>query len=190
MTKYDLGAPIGAGPLGQVFRGQVHDDAQIPEGLPVAIKLLNRQIADDERVLAALRELAPRVQALRHPNLVQVHRLDPNPDAVRIVSEFVGGDGLSRLLGTGRPSPRLAAEVVRGVFAALGHLHDQGMVHGDLKLENVLVSDEGQGRVRTVVTDVALAATLTRIVPGVPRAHPARAPEVVEGEPPGPAADL
>ncbi len=190
MTKYDLGAPIGAGPLGQVFRGVVHGDAEIPEGQPVAIKLLNRQIADDERVLAALRELAPVVQGLRHPNIVLVHRLDPNPDAVRIISELVAGDGLSRLLGVGRPSPRLAAEIVRGVFGALAHLHQQGMSHGDLKLENVLVVDEGGGRVRTVVTDVALAATLTRVVPGVPRAHPARAPEVVNGEPAGPAADL
>jgi serine/threonine protein kinase len=190
LTKYDLGASIGAGPLGQVFRGAVHEDPELPDGQPVAIKILNRQIADDARVLTALRDLGPVVRGLQHPNIVRVHRLDPNPDAVRIVSELVPGEGLSRLLGTGRPSPRLAAEIVRGVFAALAHLHQQGLVHGDLKLENVLIADEGGGRIRTVVTDVALAATLTRIVPGVPRVHPARAPEVVDGQPPGPAADL
>lgn len=192
LSKYEVLEEIGHGGMATVYRAR---DVRL--GRDVAIKLLHKHLRDSTEVRSRFASEARAVAKLRHPNIVEVFDVSDEEDEERyLVVELVRGVTLRQLLrdqGAVLPT-ELAAEVVAEVGAALEHAHANGVIHRDVKPENVLIetprvnaraSAEDIDRARVKLTDFGIAKLLdsegitsTGQVLGSP-AH--MAPEQIEG---------
>jgi len=177
---------IAAGGMGEVFRA--HDAVLARE---VAVKVLHPNLAADPGFVDRFRREARAAAGLSHPNIVGVHDWGAVDGVYYMVMEFVRGQSLRDVLAAeGLLAPAQAADVLLQVLAALDHAHRKGIVHRDVKPENVLLTGDGVAK----VTDFGLArayadarATQTGTVTGT--AH-YLAPEQLLGEPADPRTDL
>jgi predicted Ser/Thr protein kinase len=150
--RYELEELVGTGGMSSVFRAT---DRQLERR--VAIKILHEHYADDPEYLERFRREARAVAKLSHPNIVTV--IDRGDDGGRqyIVFEHVEGENLKELvLRTGRLPVRRALELALAVADGLSFAHDHGLVHRDVKPQNVLLSREGEVK----VTDFGIARSL------------------------------
>ena len=112
---------------------------------PVAIKVLNATLSQDEAFVARLRKEAQVVASLNHQNIVGVFDQGEQDGAPFIVMEYVDGRSLAEILrNEGSLEPDRAASIAIDIAAALDAAHRQGMVHMDVKPGNVLVTSDGQ----------------------------------------------
>jgi predicted Ser/Thr protein kinase len=150
--RYELEELVGTGGMSSVFRAH---DRQLDRR--VAIKVLHEHYAEDPEYLERFRREARAVAKLSHPNIVTV--IDRGDDGGRqyIVFEHVEGENLKELvLRSGRLSVRRALELALDVADGLAFAHDHGLVHRDVKPQNVLLSREGEVK----VTDFGIARSL------------------------------
>lgn len=150
--RYRLEARIGTGGMSTVYRA-------LDETLerPVAIKLMNREIASDSDQLERFRREARAVAQLSHPHIVGV--IDAGEDAGRpyIVFEYVEGETLKeRIRRLGELPIAEAVAYAIEIARALGAAHARHIVHRDVKPQNVLIDEEGSAK----VTDFGIARTL------------------------------
>jgi len=160
--RYRLDAQIGRGGMSTVYRAF---DTVLER--PVAIKLMNREIASDSDQLERFRREARSVARLNHPHIVTVidageeasqDGSEPDVGAPYIVLEYVQGETLKELIRREGPLPitqaiAYAIEIAR----ALGAAHERMIVHRDVKPQNVLIGEEGGAK----ITDFGIARTLT-----------------------------
>ena len=140
--KYRIKGELGRGGMGAVYLAE-----QPGLGREVAIKELILSPAADPTALMRFLQEAQVMARTSHPNLVQVHDLEQIGDANYIVLEFVRGRSLRDMVNQGPvPLPQTFA-VMHGVLQALDYAHRHGIVHRDMKPENVLLSDEGNVKV-------------------------------------------
>jgi eukaryotic-like serine/threonine-protein kinase len=150
--RYELEELVGTGGMSTVFRAY---DRQLERR--VAIKILHEHYADDPEYLERFRREARAVARLSHPNIVTV--IDRGDDGGRqyIVFEYVEGENLKELVvRSGRLPVRRALELALDVAGGLAFAHDHGLVHRDVKPQNVLLSREGEVK----VTDFGIARSL------------------------------
>jgi eukaryotic-like serine/threonine-protein kinase len=153
-TKFTLGPykildAIGHGGMGYVFKGE-----HVLLGRIEAIKVLPKSQMDPASITAFCREIRAQA-ALDHPNLVRLSFADKEGDTYFLVTEFIPGSDLRRLVRHhGALSERQAALVISQAAEALAYAHDRGLVHRDVKPGNLLVTPEG----RTKLTDLGLAS--------------------------------
>jgi eukaryotic-like serine/threonine-protein kinase len=153
-TKFTLGPyrildAIGHGGMGYVFKGE-----HVLLGRIEAIKVLPKSQMDPRSVDAFCREIRAQAQ-LDHPNLVRLSFADKEGDTYFLVTEFIPGSDLRRLVRHHGPlSEPQAAVVVSQAAEALAYAHERGLVHRDVKPGNLLVTPEG----RTKLTDLGLAS--------------------------------
>jgi serine/threonine-protein kinase len=185
--RYELEELVGTGGMSSVFRAR---DRQLERR--VAIKILHEHYADDPEYLERFRREARAVARLSHPNIVTV--IDRGDDGGRqyIVFEHVEGENLKELvLRSGRLPVRRALELVLAVADGLAFAHAQGLVHRDVKPQNVLLSREGDVK----VTDFGIARSL-HVEHGVTQTGTVLgtgeylAPEQASGKPVSPATDV
>ncbi len=151
--RYRLDAQIGAGGMSTVYRAF----DQVLERT-VAIKLMHREIAAESDQLERFRREARSVAQLSHPHVVGV--IDAGEDDGRpyIVFEFVEGETLKeRIRRLGRLPVDEAIAYAIEVARALGAAHQAGIVHRDIKPQNILIDEEGTAK----VTDFGIARSLT-----------------------------
>jgi serine/threonine-protein kinase len=184
--RYELEELVGSGGMATVYRA--HD--RLLER-PVAMKILHEQFAQDPDALERFGREARAVAQLAHPNIVTV--IDRGEDAGRpyIVFEYISGENLKQLVARQGPLPvtnviEIGIQVARALEAA----HERGVVHRDVKSQNVLLADEG----RPKVTDFGIARvrntegmTLTGTIMGTSDYIP---PEQARGETAGEAGDV
>src|SRR4051812_22823724 len=156
--QYEVEREIGRGGM-----GVVHLARDLRLDRMVAIKTLPPSLQDDASVRERFLREARTAARLNHPNIVPIHRADEVAGQVFFVMGFVDGDSLAAKLASGPLSPRDALPILRDVAQALGYAHKHGVVHRDVKTENILL-DTVSGR--AMVTDfgiarVAAAAPLT-----------------------------
>ena len=173
---------IGEGGFGTVYRAT---DPQ--HGRKVAVKLL-RDAPDEAGRRRFDRERRAMGTLSGHPNIAVVHSSGVDPDGrLYLVMEHLPGGSMADRLEAGPMDPAAVVDVGRGLADALALAHEQGVLHLDVKPENVLLSDFGAAK----LVDFGIAAFVNDGFTTTIRATPAyAAPEVLEGQPPGPAADV
>jgi eukaryotic-like serine/threonine-protein kinase len=143
-NRYDVGRTLGSGGMGEVFLAR---DRVL--GRDVALKVLRKQYAGDREFAERFKREARSAASLSHPNIVQVYdRGDTEDGSSYIAMEYVPGGTLKeKILAEGPLEAREAAALGAQVAEALGAAHERGMVHRDIKPQNVLLTDKGDVKV-------------------------------------------
>lgn len=191
LDKYELYEELGHGGMATVYRAR---DLRL--GREVALKVIHRHLRENREVASRFASEALAVAKLKHPNIVEVYDVSAEGDEERyLVVELVRGMTLRQLLTERRQLPaEIAAAIGLEVCAGLCHAHRHGVIHRDVKPENVLIQidsaprgagDQEQDRARVKLADFGIAklldaqgVTSTGQVLGSP-AH--MAPEQIEG---------
>ena len=149
--RYEIEELVGSGGMSNVFRA--HD--RLLERT-VALKILHEQYTRDEDYVERFRREARAVAQLTHPNIVTVIDRGEQDGRQFIVFEYVEGQNLKDLSAQGPLDPRDAILLALQVARALSFAHARGLVHRDVKPQNVLLSEDGQAK----VTDFGIARSL------------------------------
>jgi len=150
--RYELEELVGTGGMSSVYRA--HDRLLERD---VALKVLHQQFLADGEQVERFRREARAVAQLSHPNIVTVIDRGEQDGRQYIVFEYVDGENLKALVEREGPLPeRDAIELALQVARALGFAHERGLVHRDVKPQNVLLNDGGD----TKVTDFGIARSL------------------------------
>ena len=148
--RYSIEHELGRGGMGIVFLA--HDVAL---ERPVAIKLLPLDLASDERMRARFVREARTAARLSHPNIVPIHSVEEHADVVFFVMSYVDGETLTaRVRRSGPLAPRDGSTLVQELAWALAYAHSAGVIHRDVKPDNVLI-ERASGR--AMLTDFGIA---------------------------------
>jgi serine/threonine protein kinase/Tfp pilus assembly protein PilF len=150
LGPYEVGVRLGAGGMGEVYRAT---DTRL--GRDVAIKVLPAHSSSNEEMIAALTREAKAIAALSHPNILAVYELDQEGGTTYVVTELLEGETLRERLRGGPLPWRRAVEIAASIADALAAAHARGIVHRDVKPENVFITTEGLVK----VLDFGLAVT-------------------------------
>lgn len=155
--RYRIDAPIARGGMSMVFRGT---DTRLDR--PVAIKVMDPKFAGDPQFLSRFEFEARAVAKLKHGSLVAVYDQGVDGEYPFLIMELVEGGTLRELLRERGPMPPHAVRAVaEPVLRAIGTAHDAGLVHRDVKPENVLISDAGEVKIADFGLVRAVAAANT-----------------------------
>lgn len=186
LSHYRVIERLGAGGMGEVYRA--HDDRLERD---VALKVLSSDLLGDEVARRRLRREARVLSRLSHPGIGMIFDFDSEGGIDFLIMELIPGSTLEDRLRSG---PLAEAEVLKiggQVAGALAAAHEQGVVHGDLKPSNIVVTPDGQSKVidfgiaRLLAGARPIGATTTGLVSGagegVPGTVPYMAPEQLLG---------
>ena len=169
LGPYEVVAPLGAGGMGEVYRAK---DTRL--GREVAIKVLPAGFAEDPERRARFEREAQAVAALSHPNIVAIHDTGLHDNQLFVVMELLTGETLRERLRAGAMPVRKAIEVAVQIARGLGAAHGKGLVHRDLKPDNVFVQEDGQVKIldfglarQTGVGQSGAAETMAATDPGI-----------------------
>ncbi|GGP58705.1 serine/threonine-protein kinase [Streptomyces calvus] len=191
-SRYTAHQILGRGSAGTVWLGEG------PDG-PVAIKLLREDLSSDQELVGRFVQERTALLGLEHPHVVSVRDLVVDGNDLALVMDLVRGTDLrTRLDRDRRLAPEAAVAIVADVADGLAAAHAAGVVHRDVKPENVLLDMQGPlgpgGSHRALLTDFGVAKLIdtprrtraTKII-GTPDYL---APEIVEGLPPRASVDI
>jgi serine/threonine-protein kinase len=192
--RYRLLAIVAGGGMATVYKAQ---DALLNR--VVAIKTLREQFAQDPQFVEKFREEAQAAANLNHPNIVTIY--DVGTDAINgiqryyIVMEYVEGQDLKQVIRertiSGQPYRiEEAVDIARQISEGVGYAHRRGLVHCDLKPQNVIITPEGRAKVADfgiARAYTAMVAERSDVVWGTPQYY---SPEQATGTAPTPASDV
>lgn len=182
--RYEIRSRLGAGGMGAVWRAY---DREMQE--EIALKVLSAAAVDGAGMIDRLRREARIARKIAHPNVCKVFDYGEADGTHFITMELIEGRTLRALLGAGRVDTDQALAIVEQLAAGLGAVHAHGVVHRDVKPENVMVRPDGQA----VLMDFGLARspfadhTSTAGAAGTPAYM---SPEQLRGEPLDPRSDI
>lgn len=154
--RYRIDHPIARGGMSTVYRC-----VDLRLGRAVAAKVMDDRYVDDRVFRARFRREARAMAQLTHPNLVNVYDFGSDGDHLFLIMELITGGTLRELLAERGPMPPHAATaVMRAVLTGLAVAHEAGMVHRDIKPDNILIN--GDHRVKLADFGLVRAASATR----------------------------
>jgi serine/threonine protein kinase len=184
--QFRIDAFIASGGMGSIYR--VWD---LKRNVPLAMKILNADLAEDAHVFNLFEREARALKKLAHPNIVSFYGLFQTPEFVFLLEQYIDGSSLKDILSQNRGQSldfTLALTYIKAIAAALGYAHSNGVVHCDVKPGNVLVDRGGN----IFLTDFGIArhadSTTTTLATLGTAAY--MTPEQIRGEPVGPATDV
>jgi hypothetical protein len=184
--RYELRGILGEGGFAVVYRAL---DPSLDR--EVALKVLRPHLAADPEVRRRFIAEARAIARLRHPNIAIVYEVGQVSEQPFFSMELIEGRTLAQLVapGQGLPLPQVA-HIVAGLASAVDYLHEQGLVHRDIKAANVMVDRFG----RVVLMDFGIARALDRTqhtrTGAILGTLETMSPEQVRGQPAGPPADI
>lgn len=183
LNRFLIERRIGSGGFGVVYEAW---DGRLER--TVAVKAIESRGEAGKRVLREAQAAA----RLNHPGIVTLYELGEEDGNALLVTELVEGRTLARLSREGALSDREIAEIGADLCEALDHAHSRGVVHRDIKPQNVVVAPEGEFRAKLMDFGVARLSESTALTaPGdVVGTLAYMSPEQAEGEAAGPAADV
>ena len=176
LNRFRVVGLIATGGMGAVYK--VWD---IKRQVPLAMKVLHEDMADDPSVLRHFKREADTLKTLEHPNIVRFYGLEHEGDIYFLLEAFVDGPSLKKVLQRHKRLPlKGALAALKGVSAALNYAHLHDVVHCDIKPGNVMLDRGG----RVYLTDFGIAryaeGTVTSF--GMAGTAPYMAPEQIRGE--------
>jgi serine/threonine protein kinase len=142
LGHYRILAPLGAGGMGEVY---LAEDTRL--GRQAAIKFLPPELTADERAKRRLLREAQAAAKLDHPNICAVYEVGEEQGRSFIVMQYVAGETLAARLKRGPLGLKDALAIAAQVAAALGEAHAHGVIHRDLKPQNIMLTPRGQAKV-------------------------------------------
>ncbi len=138
LAHYEIGETLGEGGSGVVYRGR---DLRLDR--QVAIKVLGETRRDADLAWGRVLREARLASQLNHPNIAAIYDLGEDEGRAFVVMEFVQGLQLSDLIPEGGMPLEQVLRYAVQIAAALAYAHQQGVIHGDLKGSNIIVTPEG-----------------------------------------------
>jgi eukaryotic-like serine/threonine-protein kinase len=148
LGPYEIIAPLGVGGMGEVYRAR---DRRL--GRDVAVKVLPSQLAHDPERRRRFELEARAAGALNHPSVIAVFDVDAQGSTAYLVTELLEGETVRNRLAAGAPPIREAIQWAVQIAEGLAAAHDKGIVHRDVKPENLFVTRDG----RLKILDFGLA---------------------------------
>src|SRR5579885_2730202 len=162
--EYSIERELGRGGMGVVYLAR-----EVRLAREVAIKVLPPRLAASPELRDQFVREAQTAARLSHPHIVPIHRVDEARGFVYFVMTFVHGETLAeRIARRGPLAPHHAARVLREIAWALAHAHGAGIVHRDVKAENVMLES---GTERAIVMDFGIAASARDTASGAGTPH-------------------
>jgi serine/threonine-protein kinase len=155
--RYRIVSQLGAGGVGAVYRAEPLDPASVGGARLVALKLLHDEFGADAESRERFQREARALNGLHHPNIVEVLDFGMMPDGPYLVMELLSGMPLDAYVEKHLPPPEVALDLARQVIAGLAFAHSQGVIHRDMKTENVFVTQAQDGALRAKILDFGLA---------------------------------
>lgn len=167
---YEVQELIGSGGMANVYKAVMRGhNGPVPAGTVVAVKVLRREFMHDPDLVRRFKNESKAISLLNHPNIVKVYDVSVNDDLQYIVMEYVDGMTLREYLNErgGKLTSRETVHFISQILKALEHAHANGVVHRDIKPQNIMLLDNGQLR----MMDLA-----SRASPGPRTSFPAAKP--------------
>lgn len=188
LENYRIDTRIGSGGMGDVFRAFDQEN-----GRWVALKAIRADSAGDHERRRRFRREASAVARLDHPSIVKLFELLETENGEILVMELVEGETLAlRLQRSPLPADR-AMEIARDIAAGLAEAHRNGIIHRDLKAENIMIAPDGRAKIldfglaKGLLTDTESQLTADGVLMGTTRAM---SPEQARGHVLDPRSDL
>lgn len=193
---YRLLEKIGVGGMAAVYRARRNARPTEPVPEAVALKLMNAELSQDDEIRRRFRREVRITTRLDHPNIVRTIHFGDHKGLIYIVMELVQGHTLRDLMGQRLFAPAEALRILKPLSLALHYAHHLGIVHRDVKPENVMIQHDG----RLKVMDFGVARgqddvtngrlTIAGVAVGTPAyMAPEQVQGTVEGDAPCPASD-
>ena len=167
VSHYRIRKKLGAGGMGEVYRA---NDERM--GRDVAVKVLPKDVSDDVERLARFDREARTLAALSHPNILAIYDVGAEGGVAYLVTELLEGETLRQRLTRERLPWRRSVEIAVSVAEGLAAAHGKGIIHRDIRPENVFLTEDGQvkvldfGLARLGVSRAATAGSTTVSKPG------------------------
>jgi TolB-like protein/Flp pilus assembly protein TadD len=142
LGAYEIVSPLGAGGMGEVYKAR---DRRLDRD--VAVKVLPTAVASDPDSLARFEREAKAVAALSHPNILAIYDFGSQDGVAYAVTELLEGETLRGKLDTGPVGQRQAVDWALQIAKGLSAAHGKGVVHRDLKPDNVFVTKDGHVKI-------------------------------------------
>ncbi|KAK7306523.1 hypothetical protein VNO77_44470 [Canavalia gladiata] len=149
MQRYEVGRLLGQGNFGKVYHAR-----NLKTGQSVAIKVLNKEMLMRVGMKEHIKREISVMRLVRHPNIVQLYEVMASKTKIYLAMELVKAGELFHKVSQGRLKEDMARKYFHQLIDAVGYCHSQGVYHRDLKLENLLLDENGDLK----ITDFGLSA--------------------------------
>ena len=146
---YRVESLIGTGGMAHVYKAVVvAQNGPVPAGTEVAVKVLRQELMHDPDLVRRFKNESKAISLLNHPNIVKVYDVSVSDNLQYIVMEYVDGMTLREYLNErgGKLTSRETVHFISQILKALDHAHRNGVVHRDIKPQNIMLLDNGQLR--------------------------------------------
>jgi uncharacterized protein (TIGR03067 family) len=141
--RYRVQELLGVGGMGAVYKAE-----HLLMERPVALKLISHSLTSNSAMIERFRREVKTAGQLKHPNIVMAYDAEQAGDSHFLVMEYVEGKSLARVVADQGPLPvREACEYIRQAALGLQHAHERGMVHRDIKPQNLMLTPDGQVKI-------------------------------------------
>ena len=149
--RYEIKKPLGRGGMAMVY---LADDLELER--PVAIKVLLLDLSLEESFVTRFQREARTSAKLDHPNIIPIYAVESSEDIQYFVMKWIDGDSLDQILKTRELSLEGSRRIIGEAASALGHAHQRGVVHRDVKPANMMIDQHE----RTILTDFGISKAL------------------------------
>jgi serine/threonine protein kinase len=149
--NYRINSLLGRGGMGEVY---LAFDLRLER--KVALKFLSRELAGDSTAKSQIISEAQAAAKVDHPNICHIYGLEDFEDDAFIVMQYVHGITLAHLIRKGPVNRQHLFDLIRQIVSALGQSHSQGIIHRDIKPQNIMITPSGQAK----LLDFGLATSI------------------------------